>query len=90
MEENDNIIVMTDVDGNEVNFELLDVMEYDDKEYLFLLPCDEEENDELAILEIIDIDEDNTTYQSVDDDELLMTLFEIFKEKFKDEYIFAD
>ena len=37
-EELDNIVVLNDEEGNEVQFEFLDLVELDDEEYVVLLP----------------------------------------------------
>ena len=42
-DELDNVIVLNDEDGNEVEFEFLDVVELDGKEYVVLLPVEEAE-----------------------------------------------
>ena len=42
-EELDNILVLNDEDGNEVEFEFLDLIEYEGEEYVVLLPVEEEE-----------------------------------------------
>ena len=92
-EELDNIIVLNDEDGNEVEFEFLDLIEYEGEEYVVLLPNDEEEEDagEVLILKLEDTDsEDEESYVSVDDEEVLNKVFEIFKEKFKDEFNFVE
>lgn len=81
-------VTLTDENGNEVKFEFLDLIEYDNNEYVVLLPEDEEA-DEVTILRLIDTGDDETEeYESVDDEELLYTIFEIFKDKFKDEFDF--
>lgn len=87
MAEIDNIIVLNDEDGNEVEFEFLDLIEYQDKEYVVLLPVDDED-DEVVILMLEPGDEE--AYVSVEDDQVLQAVFEIFKEKFKDEFNFTD
>ncbi|HIU51561.1 MAG TPA: DUF1292 domain-containing protein [Candidatus Merdicola faecigallinarum] len=92
-EELDNIIALTDEEGNEVKFEFLDLVELDGEEYVVLLPTeDEEENDEVVILKVEDTEgeEDMESYVSVDDEETLNKVFEMFKEKFKDEFNFVD
>ena len=92
-EELDNIIVLNDEDGNEVEFEFLDLIEYDGESYVVLLPNDddEEEAGEVLILKLEDNDsEDEESYVSVEDEEVLNNVFEIFKEKFKDEFNFTD
>lgn len=94
-EEFDNIIVLNDEDGNEVKFEFLDLVELDDEEYVVLLPIaeeDQEEDGEVVILKVEDIDEDSDeeSYVGVEDEAVLNKVFEIFKEKFKDEFDFID
>ena len=91
-EELDNIIVLNDEDGNEVKFEFLDLIELDGEEYIVLLPTEEDDEDgEVVILKVEDTEsEDEESYVSVDDQEVLNKVFEIFKEKFKDEFNFID
>lgn len=94
-EELDNIVILNDEDGNEVKFEFLDLVDYEDEQYVVLLPMieDEEEDDgEVVILKVEDTDDDSDeeSYVSVEDEDVLMKVFEIFKEKFKDEFDFVD
>lgn len=90
-EELDNVITLNDEDGNEVQFEFLDLIEYENEEYIILLPMDEEESGEVVILKVDDTDsEDEESYVSVDDENVLNRVFEIFKDKFKDEFNFID
>ena len=88
-----NIVVLNDEDGNEIRFEFLDLIEYESEEYVVLLPVDEDgENDdgEVVILKLEDADSDEESYVSVDDEATLNAVFEIFKDKFKDEFNFTD
>lgn len=90
-EELDNIIILNDEEGNEVKFEFLDLIELDGEEYVVLLPIEEEDSEEVVILKLEDSeDEETESYVSVDDEETLNTVFEMFKEKFKDEFNFVD
>lgn len=91
-EELDNIVVLNDEEGNEVEFEFLDLIEYEGEEYVVLLPNDEEEDaGEVLILKLEDTEsEDEESYVSVEDEEVLNKVFEIFKEKFKDEFNFVE
>ena len=41
-DELDNKIILNDEDGNEIEFEFLDVVEVDDQEYVVLLPVERE------------------------------------------------
>lgn len=87
--QSDNIITLNDEDGREIKFEFLDLIEYNSKEYVVLLPINE---DEVLILEIQDDnmdDADEESYISVDDEETLNIIFEIFKEKYKNEFDFV-
>ena len=94
-EDLDNIVILNDEDGNEVRFEFLDLVELEDEEYVVLLPIaeeGEEEEGEVVILKVEDTDEesDEESYVSVDDEDTLNKVFEIFKEKFKDDFDFVD
>ena len=94
-EELDNIIVLNDEEGNEVNFEFLDLVELDGEEYVVLLPMSdegEEDEGEVVILKVEDTDTDSEeeSYVSVEDEEILNKVFEISKDKFKDEFDFVD
>ncbi len=94
-DELDNIIVLNDEEGNEVNFEFLDLVELDGEEYVVLLPMSdegEEDEGEVVILKVEDTDTDSEeeSYVSVEDEDVLNKVFEIFKDKFKDEFDFVD
>lgn len=94
-EELDNIVILNDEDGNEVKFEFLDLIDFEDEEYIVLLPVNEEgdeEEGEVVILKVEDTDEeaDEESYVSVDDEDTLNKVFEIFKERFKDDFDFVD
>ena len=95
-EELDNVVILNDEDGNEVKFEFLDLIELDDEEYVVLLPVaddGEEEEGEVVILKVEDNDDENSdeeSYVSIEDEEILNKVFEMFKEKFKDDFDFVD
>ncbi len=93
-EELDNILVLNDEEGNEVEFEFLDLIEYEGEEYVVLLPVEEEDSEEageVVILKLEDTEsEDEESYVSVEDEEVLNKVFEIFKDKFEDEFNFVD
>ena len=88
-EEETSIIVLTDENGKDVEFEYLDCIEYQGKEYLALLPEDDESN-ELVILEVEPVDEENENYLAVQDEAVLDTVYGIFKERYKDILNFED
>lgn len=95
-DELEHIIVLNDENGEEKKFEFLDLIELDSEEYVVLLPVEEEEEDaddigEVVILKIEDTDsEDEGSYVTVDDEETLNKVFEMFKEKFKDEFNYTE
>ncbi|MCD8049760.1 MAG: DUF1292 domain-containing protein [Clostridia bacterium] len=92
-DELDNTIVLNDEDGNEVLFEFLDLIEYKERTFVVLLPCEEcDEPDRVLILELEQSEPDSgfESYISVEDEELLGELFDLFKEKFKDKFEFID
>ena len=82
-EEEVSVLTLTDENGNDVDFEYMDCIEYEGKEYLVLMPA-EDDSDELVILEVEPVDEETENYLSVDDENVLNAVFGIFKEKYKD------
>ena len=93
-DELDNVIILNDEDGNEVQFEFLDVIDYNEEEYVVLLPVEEASDDEIGEVVILKVEptesEEEESYVGVDDEEVLNAVFEIFKEKFKDEFNYVD
>lgn len=88
--EEDNLVTFVDENGEEVTFEYMDCIEYQGKEYLALLPVNEEESNEVVILEVEPVDEENENYLSVEDETILEAVYAIFKENFKDILTFDD
>ena len=87
-EDNENYITLTDDDGNEVSFEILDTVEYNDRLFAVLLPFDEED-DGVVILEIIPAeDPEFDDFVTVDDEALVDKVFEEFKKNYQGEYEF--
>ncbi len=88
-EEQTSIITLTDENGKDQDFEYLDCVEYEGKEYLVLMPADELAT-EIVILEVEPVDEENENYLSVHDEVLLNNVYGIFKERYKDILTFED
>jgi len=92
----ENVVVLTDDDGKEVEFEFLDLVEMDDKEYVVLLPVEplegeDEDEGAVVILKVNHSDDENDEieeYVSIEDEAEAEKVFNIFKDKFKDEYDF--
>ena len=86
-EEESSLLTLTDEHGEEVTFEYLDCIEYNGVEYLVLMP---EESDEIVILEVQPVDEENENYVAVESEDILDTVYGIFKERYKDVLQFED
>lgn len=89
MEEESGILTLTDENGQDVDFEYLDCLEYQGTEYLVLMPADEPET-EIVILQVEPVDEENENYLAVEDESVLNAVYELFKEKYKDILTFED
>ena len=88
-EEESSILTLTDENGEETDFEYLDSVEYEGKEYLVLTPAEEDAVD-LVILEVEPVDEENENYLAVEDEAVLYAVYDIFKERYKDVLSFED
>lgn len=87
-EENENYITLTDDNGEDVSFEILDTVEYKERLFAVLLPFESEE-DEVVILEILPAEEpEYDDFVSVEDENLLNEVFEEFKKAHADEFDF--
>ena len=88
-EEEVSILTLTDENSADVDFEYLDCIEYEGKDYLVLMPADEIDT-QIVILEVEPVDEENENYLSVDDEAVLNAVYGIFKEKYKDILTFEE
>jgi uncharacterized protein YrzB (UPF0473 family) len=87
-EERDDLIILTDDDGNEESYSFLDLIEYDGCEYVVLYPEREDNDGTVEILRVEDLNEEEDAYLPVDSEEVLNAVFELFKEKNKDDFDF--
>ena len=81
MENEAPLITLEDEEGNEMEFEFLDIVEYEGEEYIVLIE-NNEDADEVVILKINPIYDETEEYLSIEDEELLDRLFNIFKKKY--------
>lgn len=88
----DNVIVLEDENGNEVEFELLDVMEYENDNYIVMTETGAGEEAGVIILKVEPSDEnpDEESYVGIEDEKLVLKLYDMFKEKHKDDFNFAE
>ena len=89
MEEQEGIITLTNENGEEVEYQLIDSITYENAEYVVLLPVDEEDC-EVVILAVEADDDEMENYVVVDDEEILEGVYALFKERFADELDFED
>ena len=85
--DDENIIVLNDENGNEIEFEFLDLISYRQKEYVVLLPL-KDSDDQVVILQVEAADEETENYISVENEFVLNTVFALFKERNKDFFTF--
>ena len=88
LQEEESILTLTDENGEEMQFEYMDCIEYEGSEYLVLSPLDEP--GQIVILKIAPVDEENENYVAVMDEAILDAVFDIFKERYKDVLQFED
>ena len=92
-EERDDILVLVDEKGEEVEFEYLDTMSMNGAEYAILLPLEEDEDAETEEVVILKLDKDESgedSFISVDDQNELHEVFEAFKKKVQEQYDFEE
>lgn len=77
MTDNDNIIVLTDDEGNELECDYLDTVNYKGKDYVVLYPLDQDEDEgDVIIFELAEGDDGSEEYLTVEDEDLLDEVFE--------------
>ena len=90
LENFDGILTLCDENGNDVDFQLLDVVEFEGSDYMVLLPCEdaEESDGAVIILKVESIDEDTgeETYAGVADEAVLEAVFAKFKKRLAKEF----
>lgn len=64
----DRIIETVDEEGNNVKFELYDIVEVEEQEYALLLPLEDEDSDEVVLMKITK-DGEEYLFETIDDDE---------------------
>lgn len=89
-------VFLADEEGEEVEFEYIGSVDYRGDEYIVLLPAgDDDEEAEVMILKVEDVpgedgEEDEEQYVSVESEDVLNAVFEIFKRENADQYDFVD
>ena len=89
IQEQENLLTLTDENGEETEFEYLDSVEYEGAEYLILTPTGEESG-QVVILQVEPVDEETENYLALEDETLLNEVYAIFRERYKDVLTFED
>lgn len=87
--DDDNIVVLSDEEGNNIEFEILDLVDYEGEEYVILLST-EGDGDEVVILKSEEDENGEEDFYGVEDEAVLDAVFNIFKNRFSDEFDFAE
>ena len=69
LEEEKQLIETVDEDGNVVNFELFDIVEFEEKEYALLLPAENPSDDDEVVLMRLTKDGEDYLIEAIDDDD---------------------
>ena len=83
MSEQEEVIELTDKDGNKTKFKIIDAFEKDNEEYAILLPEDSE--DEVVIFKVLYSDNDEAEYIEITDDKLADEIFNEFVNRISEE-----
>ncbi len=98
MENNEDLelYVFTDEDGNDVNVQVLDYFYYNGREYAVMTELAEgqepwteeggdEESPEIFFMEVREVDEENVEFLPIEDDDLADKLFDIVSENYNED-----
>ena len=93
-EERDDLVVLVDENGEEVEFEHLDTIELNGSEYVVLFPYEQEDDgsgmEEVVILKIERNEDGDDSFLTIEDDDELDAVFEQFKIRMEEEFEFLD
>ncbi len=90
-DERDDIVILVDENGDEVEFEHIDTINMNDNEYVVLAPLEEEEDDdsedeEIIILKVEHGDDGEDSFVTIDDDDELEEVFNEFQSRMEEEF----
>ncbi|MBR4742967.1 MAG: DUF1292 domain-containing protein [Oscillospiraceae bacterium] len=79
-------IELEDEDGTKVRFELLDVIEYRGKDYIAVLPPDDDST--VIIMEMEGADDEEQRFLPVEDEALVQRIYDLFRDRNRDLFTF--
>lgn len=85
--ENIDIVTLTDEDGNDYEFELLDYMDYKEKLYAILIPADlpeEDDGEQVVIMEVV-FDNNVPDFIFVENEKLAEEILDAYSKRPEDE-----
>ncbi len=90
-DERDDIVVLVDENGEEVEFEHIDTIEMNDNEYVVLAPLDEDQEDsqdeeEVIILKVEHNEKGEDSFVTIEDDDELDEVFNEFQSRMEEEF----
>lgn len=88
-EDIEDVVVMTDDEGNEFLYDIAARIDQNGQEYVVLVPQDEDD-DEVVILKSVLVDDETEELVPEENEDITDAVFEEFKELFADEFNFTD
>lgn len=90
MSEKKEIMTLYDEEGNAIDYELLDIISYNESLYVVFYPTVENDT-EIIILRVEESDNiEESLYIAEENEEILNEVYKLFKEKYADEFDFKD
>ena len=86
----EELFVLSDENGEEMSFHLLDVVMHGEREYLVLLPAEGPYRDEVVILQRYQDEDGGESYADPEEPAALQTVYAIFRERAGDRFLFSD
>lgn len=87
----DDIITMYDEDGNDIQFEYLDLIEYGGERYTALLPLEgDPDNLEVLLMQIELGESGDEELVIIEDNDTLDAVYRLFQERNRDRFDFRD
>ena len=92
--ERDDIVVLVDENGEEVEFEHIDTIEMNNSEYVVLAPMDkidpDQEDEGVIILKVEHSEDGEDSFITIDDDDELDDVFNEFQNRMEEEFGLED
>ena len=92
-EDRDDIVILVDENGDEVEFEHIDTIDMNGNEYVVLVPYnedadedEEQDEEEVVILKVEHSESGEDSFVTVEDEEELDAVFEEFQQHMDDEF----